>query len=53
MRGFMRCFGNRIIAHAFVNRCQLSRAGDLSTVSALNAAQHDSEESLEGHNKQL
>ena len=41
----MHGFGNRIIAHTFVNRCQFNRAGDMLTVSALDAAQHDSKES--------
>ena len=39
-----------IIAHAFLNRWQFNRAGDLLIVSALDAAQLDGKEI---HNKQL
>jgi len=46
MRGFMRGFGNRIIAHARRRRAYI-RAGDrvaLLTFTALDAAQNDRKE---------
>ena len=54
MRGFMRGFGNRIIAHAnyhVIKKTEPLRV--LETATALDAAQHDSKESLKDHNKQL